>query len=105
MHSDPERQFVRLVFDVSNKYPNWDPEVPVEVGDYGRITTGKIGILFWRRSKGTFLKEGNIYVDGLAEKFGIPPPAEHGSQAESDGVAWIVSENAVKIGFEGQLAP
>lgn len=103
MPTDPEREFVRLIFDVSNKYAAWDPEVPVEVGDYGRITSGR-GRWFWRRKKGTFMKEGNIYQNGMAKKFGIPEAKEHGTNAGEDGVAWVVSKNADKIDIDAQLS-
>lgn len=104
MHNDAERQFVRLIFDTSGKYANWDPEVPIEVGDYGRITSGTRGFWFRRRSKGIFLKEGNIYRDGMAKYFNIPSPSEHGAQADGTAVAWIVSQNAVKIDFDVNLS-
>jgi hypothetical protein len=61
-----ERQFVDLIFRASKKYASWDPEVIVEVGDYGRITQGKTGLAFWRKKRGIFLKEENIYKNGLA---------------------------------------
>ena len=35
---DAERQFLDLIFCASKKYPSWDPEVAVAVGDYRRIT-------------------------------------------------------------------
>jgi hypothetical protein len=89
---DSERQYVDLLFRVSKKYANWDPEVKVEVGDWGRITTGQTGLAFWRRGRGTFLKEGNIYKDGKAEEVGIPPPTEFGADA-IEGISWIVSQN------------
>ncbi|KAJ7606041.1 hypothetical protein FB45DRAFT_951692 [Roridomyces roridus] len=68
-----ERTYVELLFRASRKYASWDPEMEVKVGDWGRITQGKRGLLFWRKN-GTFLREGNIYDDGLAEKYGIPKP-------------------------------
>lgn len=104
MRNDAERQFVRLIFDASGKYASWDPEVPMEVGDYGRITSGNKGFWFWRRRKGIFLKEGNMYKDGKAKDFEIPSPNEHGVQADGTGVAWIVSQNAVKIDFDVNLS-
>lgn len=91
---DPERLYVDLVFRASKKYANWDPEVSIEVGDYGRITAGhKSWIRFWRREQGTFLKEGNIYTDGQAEKWKIPPPKEHGTES-NEGQTWVTSKNA-----------
>jgi hypothetical protein len=56
-----ERLYADLVFIVSRKYASWDPEIQVEVGDYGRITSGKRRFpMFWRK-QGIFVKEGNIY--------------------------------------------
>lgn len=89
---DSERLYVDLLFRVSKKYASWDPEITVEVGDWGRITTGYTGLAFWRRGRGTFLKEGNIYTDGKAEAHGIPRPKEFGADA-TEGVNWIVSQN------------
>ena len=89
---DSERLYVDLLFRVSKKYASWDPEVPVEVGDWGRITAGSTGLAFWRRGRGTFLKEGNIYTDGKAAEQGIPSPTQFGAGA-TEGVSWIVSQN------------
>lgn len=89
---DPERLYVDLIFCASKKYANWDPEVPVEVGDYGFITAGPK--YCWRRKQGTFLKEGNIYTDGQAEKWKIPDPKEHGTDSSNEGQTWISSDNA-----------
>jgi len=89
---DSERLYVDLLFTVSKKYASWDPEVAVEVGDWGRITTGNTGLAFWRRRRGTFLKEGNIYADGKADELGIPPPTQFGAGA-TEGMHWIVSQN------------
>ena len=92
---DSERKYVDLLFRVSKKYASWDPEIPVRVGDWGRITNGKTGLAFWRRGRGTFLKEGNImiYDDGKAELYSIPPPEEHG-RGDDHAVSWIASANA-----------
>ena len=90
---DSERKYVNLLFCVSKKYASWDLEIPVRVGDWGRITTGRTGVAFWRCSRGTFLKEGNIYDDDKAELYNIPRPEEHGCSADH-AVSWIVSANA-----------
>ncbi|KAJ7615409.1 hypothetical protein FB45DRAFT_1064345 [Roridomyces roridus] len=70
----------------------------VKVGDWGRITQGKRGLLFWRKN-GTFLKEGSIYADGLAEKYSIPKPTKTSTSGENGerGESWIVSKNAVQV--------
>jgi len=93
---DSERLYVDLLFRASKKYASWDPEIVVKVGDYGRISTGRTGLRFWQRNKGTFVKEGNIYEDGKAEKYGIPESKEYGADA-TEGDTWIVSENAEAI--------
>ncbi|KAF9240016.1 hypothetical protein BU15DRAFT_74244 [Melanogaster broomeanus] len=99
---DSERLYVDLIFRASRKYASWDPEVPVEVGDWGRITTGRRGWAFWRRQRGFFLKEGNIYKDGIAEKNGIPPAIERGADS-SHGVTWISSRNARDLDVSGSV--
>ncbi|KAJ7907296.1 hypothetical protein B0H13DRAFT_1618590 [Mycena leptocephala] len=90
-----ERAYVDLLFRASRKYASWDPEVLVKVGDWGRITQGKRGLIFWRK-KGTFLKEGNIFLDGKAEKYKIPEPTEYGGDS-SEGETWVVSKNAKQV--------
>jgi hypothetical protein len=69
--------------------------VAVKVGDWGRITRGRRGLAFWRKN-GTFLKEGNIYLDGKAKKYQIPDPAEYGGNA-TEGETWIISQNAEQV--------
>src|ERR1700761_4336024 len=78
---DSERKYIDLLFRVSNQYAAWDPELPVEVGDWGTITTGRTGLAFWLRHRGTFLKEGNIYTDTTAKKYGIPDPREYDAKS------------------------
>jgi hypothetical protein len=100
---DSERKYVDLLFRASKKYASWDPEVVVEVGDWGRITRGRsVWWAFWRRRRGTFLKEGNIYRDGIAQRYDIPPPTERGADS-SHGVTWITSQNAQDLGLSGDL--
>jgi hypothetical protein len=100
---DAERQFVDLIFRASKKYASWDPEVVVEVGDYGRITRGKTGLAFWKKKQGIFVKEGNIYKDGLAEKYDIPTPQEHGVDS-TEGMSWITSKNAKEVDFSADAS-
>ena len=94
-----ERQYADLLFKASRKYASWDPEIPVEVGDWGSLTRGNPGWAFWRREQGIFLKEGNIYKDGTADKYGIPQPVERGTES-TEGVTWIVSDNAKEINVD-----
>jgi hypothetical protein len=100
---DAERQFVDLIFRASKKYASWDPEVTVAVGDYGKITRGKTGLAFWRKKRGIFLKDGNIYADGLAEKYDIPTPEEHGVDA-TEGLSWITSKNAKEVDIAAEIS-
>ncbi|KAJ6481689.1 hypothetical protein C8R45DRAFT_1063003 [Mycena sanguinolenta] len=95
---DSERTYVDLIFGASKKYGSWDPEIPVKVGDYGRITQGRRRLLvFWRRRRnGVFLKEGNIFEDGKAAEHKIPEPVEYGHEA-SEGETWVVSQNAEQV--------
>jgi len=98
-----ERLFVDLIVRSSHKYPNWDPEVSVEPGDYGRITQGRqFRIAFWKKRVGTFIKEGNIYDDGLAKKYQIPKPVEHGVDS-TEGTTWVTSKNAQQVNFDADV--
>jgi hypothetical protein len=99
---DAERQFVDLIYHASKKYASWDPEVTVAVGDYGRVTRGKTGLAFWRKKQGIFLKDGNIYEDGLAEKYDIPTPEEHGVDS-TEGISWITSKNAKEVDIAAEI--
>ncbi|KIJ63463.1 hypothetical protein HYDPIDRAFT_29275 [Hydnomerulius pinastri MD-312] len=99
---DSERHYVDLIHHASKKYASWDPEVVVEPGDWGRITKGRPGWAFWRRRRGIFLKEGNIYKDGIAEKYSIPPPKEQGANS-SHGVTWIASQNTRDLDVSGSV--
>ncbi|KAJ7910552.1 hypothetical protein B0H13DRAFT_2232894 [Mycena leptocephala] len=65
--ANSERTYVDLIFRATKKYASWDPE--------GRITKGPRGLFFWRKN-GTFVREGNIYSDGKADKYGIAAPVE-----------------------------
>jgi hypothetical protein len=77
--------------DIDLTYPS---KIAVKAGDYGRITRGRWGLAFWRKN-GTFVREGNIYLDGKAEKYGIAAPVEYGR--DSEGQAWITSLNATQV--------
>ncbi|KAJ7780480.1 hypothetical protein B0H14DRAFT_2941285 [Mycena olivaceomarginata] len=90
-----ERAYVDLLFRTSRKYASWDPEIVVKVADWGRITQGKRGLAFWRKN-GTFMKEGNIFLDGKAKTHGIPDPIECGG-GSSEAETWVVSKNAKQL--------
>ncbi|KAL4080946.1 hypothetical protein J3A83DRAFT_4084490 [Scleroderma citrinum] len=88
-----ERQYVDLLFRASKKFASWDPEKPVEVGDWGKITTGRPCWAFWRSKRSVFVKKGNIYKDNMVEKYGIPQPTVLGEE-EPYGLTWTTSLNA-----------
>ncbi|KAJ7910561.1 hypothetical protein B0H13DRAFT_2329257 [Mycena leptocephala] len=67
-----ERTYVDLIFRATQKYASWDPEIAVK--------------------NGTFVREGNIYLDGKADKYRIAAPVECGR--ESEGEVWVISHNA-----------
>ncbi len=64
---DAEQQFVDLIFCASKKYASWDPEVIAEVGNYGRITRGKMGLAFWRKRQ-YFLEERKYLEERFSEE-------------------------------------
>jgi len=97
-----ERTYADLLFKASRKYASWDPEVPVEVGDWGSLTRGSTGLAFWKKDRGIFLKEGNIYTDGTAEKYELPKPVER-TPDSTEGVTWIVSDNAKEISMDAAV--
>lgn len=88
-----ERQYIDLLFRASRKFANWDPEEHLEVGDWGRLTTGRSRWAFWRPKRCVFVKEGNIYKDSIAEKYGIPLPRVLGEE-NPNGLTWVTSLNA-----------
>jgi hypothetical protein len=49
------------------------------------------------------LKEGNIYNDGLAEKYDIPTPQEHGVDS-TERISWITSENAKEVEITAEIS-
>jgi hypothetical protein len=94
---DSERTYMELLYLASKKYAAWDPEITLEVGDWGEISKGRAcsSWAFWK-NRGNFVKYGNIYTDGKAAKYGIPAPKEYGA-ATATGATWIVSDNAEEI--------
>ncbi|KAF7361121.1 hypothetical protein MSAN_01143900 [Mycena sanguinolenta] len=86
--------YAELIFRTTGKYAAWDPEIPMKVGDYGRITRGSRGLAFWRRN-GTFVREGNIYTDGMVDGLGIPAPVEYG--ADSEGETWVTCSEITTV--------
>ncbi|KAJ7137987.1 hypothetical protein C8R44DRAFT_944501 [Mycena epipterygia] len=104
-----KRTYINLIFVASGKCPSWDPEIVVKVGDWGRITKGtRPWWAIWPRKNGTFLKEGNIYDDGKAQKYSIPDPIECDGGEGAEGETWIVSQNAEQLDMStsaGGIAP
>jgi len=54
------RLFIDLIHSASGKWANWDPSIPVEVGDYGNIN----------KESGKFERIGSIY-DPVLEQYGV----------------------------------
>ncbi|KAG9312050.1 hypothetical protein JVU11DRAFT_7331 [Chiua virens] len=83
------RKFIDLVRQISGKWANWDPPIPVKVGDYGELD-----------GNGELVVEGNIYdpefqkdLDDSNIKLDLGAhPAELG-EAEQD---YIVASTGVK---------
>lgn len=87
-----ERRYVDLLFRASKKFASWDPEKHLEVGDWGRLATGHPFWAFWRPERCVFVKEGNIYQDKIAEKYGIPLPKVLGEENPNE-LTWVTSLN------------
>ncbi|CCL98066.1 uncharacterized protein FIBRA_00060 [Fibroporia radiculosa] len=60
LHHSPEQTYVDMMFAASNYYASWDPLRPVRLGDYGIL-----------QEDGSFAESGNIFTDGIAEKYNI----------------------------------
>ncbi|KAF8556658.1 hypothetical protein OG21DRAFT_1506253 [Imleria badia] len=76
-----QRKYVDLIRQVSSKWVNWDPPIPVEVGAYGEV----------ERETGELRVEGNIYDPdfqaelnklGFALRMDDHPPQEGGAEEE-----------------------
>ncbi|KZT67053.1 hypothetical protein DAEQUDRAFT_429165 [Daedalea quercina L-15889] len=76
-----EREYVSLLYKATACYASWDPLRPVRVGDYGRL-----------QHDGSFAPEGNIFDEGLAERYKIDK-STHGQ----DELRYIVSDNGKEI--------
>lgn len=50
------RLYVDLIYEASGKYPAWDPQKQVALGDYGIIDA----------STGAFITKGNIFSESIA---------------------------------------
>ncbi|KAI6121001.1 hypothetical protein EDD17DRAFT_1505132 [Pisolithus thermaeus] len=78
-----EQQHIDLIFRASKKFANWDPEDHLEVGDWGRLNTGRPRWAFWR-PKCCLTK---------LWKYGIPSPRLLGEE-NPNGLTWVTSLNA-----------
>ncbi|KAJ6449432.1 hypothetical protein C8R47DRAFT_999218 [Mycena vitilis] len=77
-------------------------KIVVNVGDWGRMTRGPRGFAFWRRTvTGVFVREGDIYSDGKAVRYGIPEPVERRS---ADGAHWQVDASVSVSGSHPAIA-
>jgi hypothetical protein len=101
-----EEQYIRLIHEASNKYANWDPEQPVRVGDWGDFVKAEVQpwweSWFGGSNQGIFKKQGNIYDDNIAEKYGIPKPTERGADSEASGITWLTSSNTAELSESGE---
>jgi len=68
------RKYVDLLFRTTNAFANWQPTIPLAVGDYGRVN----------KATGLFIRDGNIYEDDLATTYGltIESPKIHAKETE-----------------------
>lgn len=68
------RKYVDLLFRTTNAFANWQPTIPLTVGDYGRVN----------KTTGLFIRDGNIYEDDLAAVYGltIETPKAHAKETE-----------------------
>ncbi|KAG2749691.1 hypothetical protein P692DRAFT_20732431 [Suillus brevipes Sb2] len=57
MPDSASRKFIDLIFQSSSKWANWDPPIPIKVGDYGTID----------RKTGVLIVKGNIYDETFQE--------------------------------------
>ncbi|KZT13310.1 uncharacterized protein LAESUDRAFT_754292 [Laetiporus sulphureus 93-53] len=79
-----ERDYVSLLYKTTNCYASWDPLLPVEVGDYGYL-----------QKDGSFAPKGNIFKDGLAERYDITKQVRG-----CDQIRWVTSGNAKEVSFD-----
>jgi hypothetical protein len=99
---DAEKTYIDLLYHSSGKYAAWDPEIEVKVGDWGYMSKGERSLAFWRRQRGLFKKEGNIYEDGKARIHNISKPIKQAGGQAAKGVQWIVSENVTMVGLSAE---
>jgi len=87
--SSASRKFADLIFGGCSKWPNWDPPVPIKVGDYGHID----------KESGYFIREGSIY-DLIAADSTLPaiePPEVSEPERTMIITAKVSTANAVNI--------
>ena len=44
---NPEGVYNALILDASNKHASWDPEIPLKVGDWGRLVYRRKLLVMW----------------------------------------------------------
>ncbi|KAL5514046.1 hypothetical protein ACEPAG_2807 [Sanghuangporus baumii] len=67
------RKFTDIILNAVSKWANWDPSIPIEAGDYGRID----------KRTGQFEREGNIYRDPEVAHIASVFPPLRGPQVNS----------------------
>jgi len=76
------RKYSDLIFTGSRlQWGFWDPSTQIACGDYGEMN----------EETGVFERQGNIYDEGYAGKYGIPQPV---MEEEKTKEQWTVSKNA-----------
>ncbi|KAN0078342.1 hypothetical protein V8E55_010399 [Tylopilus felleus] len=99
-----QRKYIDLIYQVSSKWVNWDPPIPIEVGAYGIV----------ERDTGDFIVQGNIYHKefqkdlhdhGLQFNMDDHKPQEGGAEQEliysSRGATRVSMSLGPQVGFAG----
>ncbi|KAG8903122.1 hypothetical protein FRB99_003724 [Tulasnella sp. 403] len=85
------RKYVDLILNASSKYANWDPGVPVEVGDYGSIN----------KDTGLFDYEGNIFSEAFRNLLNFSGDPAHQTEPENK---YVIQSN-IETGAAVELGP
>ncbi|KAJ7493719.1 hypothetical protein FB451DRAFT_1122283 [Mycena latifolia] len=85
-----ERKYADRLYGPAGRYACWEPEIPRGLGDYGRIKRREWW-QFWLKDGG-FVMEGNIFENGMAERYKMPTPGNCGGDP-GNGDRWIVSRD------------
>jgi len=86
--NNPERRYVSLMHEISNYYASWDPLKSVRIGDYGHL-----------QKDYSFIREGNIFANGLAEEFEIDTES-----SDADELRWIAATQTSRQSISGEVS-